>query len=457
MIFSTSLPPATTFFAPLAFPAASTPTLLRFRAACFQGLTAAASAADAVRSDPRHRAQRVRFRARRGWSDHWHTRAIRAEQLLRCGYAAVGTGVFILEPTDHTPFGQHAQNTFRRGHQKARARQSARRQQETPRHAGHCFVFGLLVAPVTGTRRPCARRYYTRASCRPRAAAATARRPAPTVRTPTDRGADRIRDRRGPHGGPVLVRGDPAFEAAPVRAAGRARGFDWITPANPARRLAGSRDRKPRRGRCTQLSTTSATSLSPRPGLTDWWRHPRGSRRKAWPGQYARRSWARAETRAVHHVGTVGGVFATTQAPHAGRPAAVPTILLTNRDDGEAARVGAAEAVRWPVEQLFQAMKSDLGLSRYRVRSFVAVAGWVPVCGIAVVYLAWYRRRCRGEAERKEGWRRQRTHGLALPVQREREGADVERVATALARAAGQGRRRAGLRRAVPLEQRRPA
>jgi hypothetical protein len=457
MIFSTSLPFAKTFFAPLALPASSTQTLIRFLVACFQGLASAASAADAVRTDPRHRAQLVRFLARRGWSDNWHTLATLAEQLLQCCYAEVGTWVFILDQTYHTTFGRHAQNTFSRGNKKPRARRSQRRQKKTHRHACHCFVFGLLLSPVTGTRLPCVRSYYTRDYCRQRAAVATARRPAPTVRTQADLGAELIRALRVPPRCPVLVLGDTAFEAAPIRAAGRARGFDWITPANPERRLAGRKNRKPLRGHCTQLRTTSATPLTLSPGLTDWWRHQRGSRCKAWQGQYARRYWARAETLAVHHVGTVGVVFSTTQQPQEGRPAAVPKILLTNRNDWDAARVVSAYAVRWQVEQFFKELKSDLGLSRYRVRSFVEVEGWVQVCCIAFVYLEWYRLRCRGEAERKEWWWRQRTRGLALQVQRASEWADVERVATALDSAAGRAQLRACLRRAVPLEQRRPA
>jgi hypothetical protein len=457
MIFSTSLPFAKTFFAPLALPACSTQTLIRFLVACWQGLASAANAADAVRSDPRHRAQLVRFLARQGWSDNWHTLTVLAEQLLQCCYAEVGTWVFILDQTYHTTFGRHAQNTFSRGNKKTRPRQSQRRQKKTHRHACHCFVFGLLISPVTGTRLPCVRSYYTRDYCRQRAAAATTRRPAPTFRTQTELGAQLIRDVRVPHGCPVLVLGDTAFEAKPIRAACRARGFDWITPANPERRLAGPKGRQPLRGHCTHLSISSATPISLSPGLTDWWRHQRGSRSKAWRGSYARRYWARAETLAVHNLGTVGVVFSTTRAPQAGRPAAVQKVLLTNQADWSATQVVAAYAVRWQIEQFFKEMKSELGLSRYRVRHFQEVEGWVQVCCIAFVYLEWYRLRCREQAQRKEWWFRQRTRGLALQVQRESEWADVQRVATALESAAGRESLRACLRRAVPLEQRRPA
>jgi hypothetical protein len=102
-------------------------------------------------------------------------------------------------------------------------------------------------------------------------------------------------------------------------------------------------------------------------------------------------------------------------------------------------------------------MKSELGMSRYRVRSFVAVEGWVQVCCIAFVYLEWYRLSCRAEADSKEWWWRQRTRGLALAVLRESEVADLEGLAEMLSSATGQARLRVQLLRAVPLEQRRPA
>jgi hypothetical protein len=315
----------------------------------------------------------------------------------------------------------------------------------------------LLISPVTGTRLPVVRSYYTRDYCRHQAARATKKRPAPTFRTQTDIAADLIRDARVPPGCPVLVLGDTAFEAKQIRAACRARGFDWITPANPERVLAGRSHRQRLRDYRTQLGIESATPIALSPGLTDWWRHQRGSRCKAWRGKYARRYWAQAETLNVHNIGTVGVVFSTTQQPQAGRPAEVQKILLTNRDDWDAARVVAAYAVRWQIEQFFKEMKSDLGLSRYRVRSFVEVEGWVQVCAIAFVYLEWYRLRRRGESARPEWWWRQRTRGLALQVQRESEWSDLEQVAGALDTEEGRDQLRARLRRAVPLEQRCPA
>ncbi len=457
MIFPHSLPDAKAFFSCLALPVSTTGLLVRYLVACFSTLASASDAASAIRIDPRHRAQLVRFLARQQWSRNWNTLDTLAQMLLQQCLQEVGTWVFLLDQTHHTTFGKHAENTFSRGNKKARSRKSQRQQKKVHRHACHCFVFGLLISPVTGTRLPCVRSYYTREYCRQRAAKATRQRPAPTFRTQTDLGAELIRTLRVPVGSSVLVMGDTAFEARQIRAACAARRFDWITPANPERVLAGKKDRQQLRKYRTHLSSASATPITLSPGLTDWWRHQRGSLCKAWRGKYARRYWAETEILNIHNIGAVGVVFSTTQEPTEGRPAAVQKVLLTNRDDWSAERVVAAYAVRWQIEQFFKEMKNDLGLSRYRVRSYVQVEGWVQVCCIAFVYLEWYRLRRRDEAERKEWWWRQRTHGLALQVLQESEWADLEHLATTMETEEGRRNLRISLRRAVPLEQRRPA
>jgi len=457
MILPTSLPDAKAFFAPLTGPASTTLTLIRFLVACFDGLRSAADAAGAIRFDPRHRAQLVRFLARRRWSQNWNTLTTLADLLLQQCYAEQGTWVFLLDQTYHTTTGQHTQNTFSRGNKKARARRSARVQKKTHRHACHCFVFGLLISPVTGTRLPLVRSYYTRDYCRQRAAKATRQHPAATFHTQTDLGAQLIHAVRVPTKQPVLVLGDTAFAAQQIRAACRVRGFDWITPANPERVLAGKKERPRLRAYRTHLPMESAIPVTLSPGLTDWWRHQRGSRCKAWHGKYARRYWAQAETLNAHNIGTVGVVFSTTQVPQPGKPAEVQKILLTNRADWNARRVVAAYAVRWQIEQFFKEIKNDLGLSRYRLRDFQEIEGWVQVCCIAFVYLEWYRLRRRAESEDKEWWWRQRTRGLVLQVRQESEWTDLEQMVKVMETEEGRAHLRAGLRRALPLEQRRRA
>jgi hypothetical protein len=457
MIFVNSLPDAKRFFAPLSLPASSVLTLVRFLSACLESLRCACDAAQAIRTDPRHRAQLVRFLARQNWSKDYNTLATLAQLLLQCCDTETGTWVFLLDQTYHTTFGKHAQNTFRRANHTKRAKNSHRQQKKTPPHACHCFVFGLLISPQTGTRLPCVRSYYTRPYCQQQAARASRSRPAPTYRTQTDIAAQMIRDLRVPAGNPVLVLGDTAYEAKQIRAACQQRGFDWITPANPERVLAGQNDRQRLRTHRTHLPAAEATWVPLCPGLTDWWRHQRGSRSKTWRGKYARRYWAIAETLAVHNVGTVLAVFSSAQQPQEGRPAVVQKILLSNRTDWDERQVVSAYAVRWQIEVFFKELKSELGLSNYRVRDFQEVEGWVQVCCIAFVYLEWYRLSRRDQSARKEWWFRQRTRGLALQVRREIEWADLEQVATEMETPPGRDRLRACLRKAVPLEQRRSA
>jgi hypothetical protein len=457
MIFPDSLPFAKAFFAPLTLPASTLLTLTRFLIACLAGLASAADAANSIRIDPRHRAQLVRFLARQRWSANWHTLAVLAQHLLKRCVSERGTWVFILDQTYHTTFGKHAQNTFSRGNKHQRPRQSQRKQKKAHTHACHCFVFGLLISPVTGTRLPIVRSYYTQQYCVQRVAQATNRHPAPTFRTQADIAAELVAAVAVPARCPVLVLGDTAFEARQVRAACAARGFDWVVPANPERVLAGKKNRTRLHGYRRHLYLESASPITLTPGCNDWCGHQRASVSKAGQGKYARRYWAQAETLAVHNVGSVGVVFSSTQQPKKEKPATVQKVLLTNRVDWTASEVVCAYAVRWQIEQFFKEMKSELGLSSYRVRSFVEVQGWVQVCLMAFVYLEWYRLHNWKQTQRREWWYRQRTQGLALAVQRECEWADLKEVARALQTSSGRKRLREQLRRAVPLEQRRPA
>jgi hypothetical protein len=457
MIFANSLPDAKVFFAAAGLPASTAGLLTRFVVACLSTLRSASQAADSIRTDPRHRAQLVRFLARQGWSKDWLTLQRLADVVLDACLHERGDWLFILDQTTHTTVGRHAQNTYSCRNTKRRDKNSKRKQKQTPPRLNHVFVFGLLISPQTGTRIPCVRPYYTEDYCKQRAAVARPGQPAPAFRTQADIAADMIRAVRVPAGSRVLVLGDTAFEAKQGRAACEQRGFDWITPANPERVLAGKKSRKRLTERGKDLDAETMTRIELCPGLTAWWRHQRGSKAKAWRGKYARRYWARAETLDVHHVGRVLAVFSTNERPQAGQKVQAKKILLSNLLDWDAARVVSAYAARWQIEVFFREMKSDLGLSNYRVRDFREVEGWVQACCVAFCYLEWYRLRRRGESERKEWWFRQRTRGLALQARQEIEWSDLQRVAAEMGSEEGRARLRACLRRAVPLEQRRSA
>ncbi len=66
MIFRNSLPGAKLFFAAAKLPNSTVGLLTRFAVACLSTLRSASQAADATRTDPRHRAQLVRFLDRQG-------------------------------------------------------------------------------------------------------------------------------------------------------------------------------------------------------------------------------------------------------------------------------------------------------------------------------------------------------------------------------------------------------
>ena len=96
-------------------------------------------------------------------------------------------------------------------------------------------------------------------------------------------------------------------------------------------------------------------------------------------------------------------------------------------------------------------------MSRYRVRDFTEVEGWVQACVIAFCYLEYYRLQRHQQAQRKEWWFRQRTRGLALQVRQDIEEADLQTVALRMETADGRRWLLQCLRQAIPREQRRPA
>lgn len=457
MIFDNSLPFAKPFFAACALPRTSVALLTRFVVACLTTLRSASQAAYAIRTDPRHRAQMVRFLARRGWSRDWTTLGRLADLLLQACAHEQGTWLFVLDQTCHSTAGRLACNTYCPRNTTRRSRHSQRKQKKTPPLRSHLFVCGLLISPHSGTRIAHWQPYYTQEYCRQRQARATARHPAPRFRTQADIAADLIRAVRAPAGQPVLVLGDTAFEAKQVRAACAERGFAWITPANPERVLAGKKPRPRLSGVGKDFSAETMTRIELCPGLNAWWRHQRGSRSKAWRGKYARRYWARTETLEVHHVGAVRAVFSTTIPPQAGQAVQVQKILLTDQVHWDAERIVSAYASRWQIELFFKEMKSDLGLDNYRVRDFAEVEGWVQACAVAFCYLEWYRLQRQREGQHPEWWFRQRARGLALQVRQDSERADLDQLAEHLETAAGRHWLRERLRQAVPREQRRPA
>src|SRR5205807_857112 len=161
--------------------------------------------------------------------------------------------------------------------------------------------------------------------------------------------------------------------------------FDWITPANPERVLAGKKPRRRLDEGSKGFTADTMTRIELCPGLGDWRRHQRGSAAKAWRAKYARRYGACGEALPVH--------------------------------DG----------------------------------------GWVQVCCVAFCYLEYYRLRQREQSPSQEWWLRQRTKGLARQVLLDVEAADLDALARHLETQQGRRWLKELLRKAVPLEHRRPA
>jgi len=396
MIFAESLPLAKSFFAAAQVPLSTVGLLTRFVVACLNTLRCAAQVGDSIRSDPRHRAQIVRFLAREGWAKDWLTLERLAGVVLDSCRHEQGDWLFLLDQTLHTTCGLHAQNTVsccnnkRNKKTKSNSKHTRKKSQANtaPPRRNHVFVFGLLISPQSGTRIPCFRPYYTEEYCQQRQARATPGKPAPLFATQADIAAQLIRSLPVPVGSRVLVLGDTAFEAKQIRAAGQQRGFDWITPANPERVLAGPKPRRRLADVSKDWTAETMTRIELCPGLSDWWRQHRGSKAKAWRGKYGRLYWAHSEILNVQNVGTVQVVFSTSKKPQTGQAVEVQKMLLTNLLHWDAKRVVAAYSTRWQIELFFKEMKSVLGMDNYRVRAFPEVEGWVRACCVAWCYYA---------------------------------------------------------------------
>src|SRR5262245_58209761 len=112
MIFAESFPFAKAFFAAARLPASTVGLLTRFVVACLDTLRSASHAADAIRIDPRHRAQLVRFLARDGWARDWVTLERLAGVVLDACLHERGDWLFILDQTTHTTTGVRVRNTY---------------------------------------------------------------------------------------------------------------------------------------------------------------------------------------------------------------------------------------------------------------------------------------------------------------------------------------------------------
>lgn len=424
MIFAATLPQVKDFLRPANLPAATAALLVRLITAfCHHpGRMSAAAAADALRSQARHRAALTRFLARLHWGRDWSLLATVADLLLRAEANRGGAWLFLLDQTYCGQQGQKTENTFSRANTRPRQKKGRRKDKKCPKRSCHGFVMGLLLTP-SGLRLPCCRSYYTEAYCR---AKGMAYRKQPAL------AAELIRGVAVPEGARVVVLGDTAFEAQDIRAACAERHFSWVAPANPERVLAGPKPRPKVTSLAAGLCAEQFEAIRLVPGRGAYAAQQRAARCRVGPKAKPRVYYAHAERRAVHNVGDVLLVFSTKEQPQAGRPVLVQKVLMTNAVDLGAAEVVATYALRWQVELFFKELKSTLGMDRYRFREFVKVENWVQACLVAFVYLEWYRSgqlRRRDLPEREKAWWRwQRSHGVAGAAYREAEARDVAQL-----------------------------
>jgi hypothetical protein len=413
------------------------------------GRMAAARAATAVRSEPRHRAQLCRFLGRRRLRQLGLAGRLR-QDLLRLERDFSGRFFFLVDQTLVSQQGSKTENTFCTGNRQRRPRKGRRYSKyKYARKTCHCFVKGLLLTP-SGLRIPFSRCYYTREYC------AAKDRP---YRTQTELAAEMIADLPLPEGTQLVVLGDTAFDAACIRAACAQRQYTWVVPLNPERVLAGPKGQRPKvRSLIHGLTADSLVAMRLHPGKGSHVAQRRVSPWRVGPKVKPRTYYVQQRRAAVHSVGEVQLLFSTRTQPTPNQPVEVQKILMTNDLRVSARQLVEWYNLRWQIELFFKELKSTLGFHQYRFRMFERVEGWDELIQVTFLYLEWYRARQLQRrdlpAEKKKWWRWQRTHGLCLAVRQAAEQADLEEIADRLQTPSGRQRLRRLLKRALPKEAR---
>jgi hypothetical protein len=411
------------------------------------GRMAAARAASAVRSEPRHRAQVCRFLGRKLLRRLSPASVLRAQLLLRESNLS-GTFVFLVDQTLVSQQGGKTENTFSTGNRKRRPRKGRRyRKYKYARKTCHCFVKGLLITP-SGIRIPFSKSYYTEEYCK------TKKR---VYRTQTEWAAEMIAELPLPEGAQVVVLGDTAFDAQCIRQACEQRKYTWVVPLNPERVLAGPKGQRPKvRSLINGLKADQLVEIRLPAGKGAYVEQRRVSPCRMGSKVKPRTYYVHQRRQAVHSVGEVQLVFSTSKKPSKNQPVEVQKILMTNDLSLSAKQMVELYGLRWQIELFFKELKSTLGFHQYRFRKFDRVEGWDELIQVTFLYLEWHRvrqlQRRELPEEKKKWWRWQRTHGLCLAVRQAAEQADLEEIVERLETPTGRLRLRRILRNALPKE-----
>jgi hypothetical protein len=325
--------------------------------------------------------------------------------------------LLLLDSTQHGQQGQHTQNTFARGNTQPRPRQSQRHQKSVHRRSCHCFVFALLLTPC-GLRIPYWLPFYTQQHCtlfgrvHQSQASLAAQLIERVALPPTSR---------------VVVVADTTFEAKQVRRACARRGWSWVLPLNPERRLAGPAPRPQVRSLYEQLTVSAFQQVSFRLDQGALANLARVSPKRSKSRKHSRTYWVHHRIAAVHNVGTVALLFSTKQAPTPGK-VKVQKVLISNALEATPHELLRWYALRWQIELFFKAMKSELGMCAYKLGLFQRVEGWVQLCVVAYCYLEWYRWQQQQQARGpdKAFWQRLRSAGLKEKVRQQAQRTDID-------------------------------
>ena len=413
------------------------------------GRMSCSQAAGALPLEARNKAQLTRFLRRPRWRTVGVSK-LAAGRLLKRVAGLKGRFILTFDATVCTQQGTKTQNTFSTANRKRRPRKGRRYgKNKHARKSGHSFTFALLIAP-DGTRIPWQCPHYTKEYCETHDV---------QPRTTAELVADLIREIPLSAEADVVVLADTAYDAKVVQQACAARGYTWIVPCNPERRLAGPKGQRPKvRSLLKEWSSWVLKTVRFAPHQGRYAVYRRLSSSRSGPKTKARTFYVHSEKREVQSVGQVQLVFSTTEQKLQKATPDEVKILMTNNLRLRPAELVELYTLRWQIELFFKELKSTLGMDQYRFQKFAAVEGWIELSVLTMIYLEEHRldqlaRKNLSEAERN-WWQRQRTHGLCQNIRLHSQQADLQFIADRLKTDGGTRKLKRLIEQSIPQEYR---